>query len=146
MVTAVQYTELSGTNARAELENIESMAVQEVTAGLNVERKMLKKEHTTVWHQVTARGCSDDITVKLLMWLSEVLYYVETLLQLWRSGFSISRSLAADALNGDRINSTLYYLMSSVRAPIHEASGPESRALDDLLHYPDHCYNGHHTL
>ncbi|XP_064477636.1 uncharacterized protein KIAA2013 homolog isoform X1 [Ornithodoros turicata] len=59
--------------------------------------------------------------------------------RLWSSGFSISESKAEGALNGDRINGTLYYLLSHVphRSP---------RLLEETLAYPEHCYGGHRTL
>lgn len=81
---------------------------------------------------------------------------------LWRSGFSISRSLAQNSINGDRINKTFYYLLSSVRhylvekrdfnksltSPLyHSFSGltPVAEARKSL-YSTDRCYSGHHTL
>lgn len=37
--------------------------------------------------------------------------------QLWTSGFSIETSKAKDALNGDKINGTMYYVLSQVLNP-----------------------------
>ena len=39
---------------------------------------------------------------------------------IWKSGFAISNSLATDALNGDQINATIYYVLASSRAPLLE--------------------------
>ncbi|WAR01691.1 K2013-like protein [Mya arenaria] len=67
---------------------------------------------------------------------------------LWQSGFSISYSLAADALNGDKINSTIYYVLSNVPAPLHDPKTNPEVALDlkKTLHYPDQCYKEHTSL
>ena len=68
--------------------------------------------------------------------------------QLWQSGFGISKSLASGALNGDRINATMYYMLSQVRAPLHEkATSKEAKVeIQKQLYFPDRCYDGHHTL
>lgn len=62
--------------------------------------------------------------------------HVNSWLEIWRSGLSISLSRAENALNGDRINATLYYVLSHT---------PESTSLD-LPALGKHCYKGHHTL
>lgn len=59
--------------------------------------------------------------------------------QLWSSGFSISESKAEGALNGDKVNGTLYYLLS-------HAAQHSPRLLEETLAYPEHCYGGHRTL
>lgn len=70
--------------------------------------------------------------------------------QLWSSGFGISYSLAAGAVNGDKINSTMYYVLSNVPSPLFELSRQgrhdDVAELERLLYYPDRCYEGHHTL
>lgn len=58
--------------------------------------------------------------------------------QVWRSGLSISLSKADKALNGDRINATLYYVLSNTpNAPTETF---------DLATLGKNCYKGHHTL
>ncbi|KAK2153468.1 hypothetical protein LSH36_296g04034 [Paralvinella palmiformis] len=67
---------------------------------------------------------------------------------LWSSGFGISISKAEGALNGDKINLTMYYVLSHMPAYAHEHDR-EPREVDvysKMLYYPDRCYEGHHTL
>jgi hypothetical protein len=68
--------------------------------------------------------------------------------QLWYSGFGISKSLAAEAINGDDINMTLYYVLSNSPSPIHEIerSEPERFGLEKLLYFPNRCFEDHQTL
>ena len=79
----------------------------------------LKKDHITVWNK------------------------------LWNTGFSISESKAKGALNGDVINATIYYILSSVPALYHEeTTTAEMRAfVVNSLSYIEGCYgSNHHTL
>ena len=73
---------------------------------------------------------------------------MEVLFQFWLSGFSISYSKASRELNGDKINSTIYYVLSNVPAPLHDPRTPQSQILElhKTLHYPDQCYKDHTTL
>lgn len=68
--------------------------------------------------------------------------------QLWESGFGISHSKAVGALNADKINTTIYYVLSNVPAPLHDltVTSTERTEIQQVLHYPDRCYNGHSTL
>ncbi|CAL1543408.1 unnamed protein product [Lymnaea stagnalis] len=90
----------------------------EMELGLNINEKFLKQEHARVWGK------------------------------LWFSGFSISNSKATGALNGDRINKTIYYVLSNAPAPLHNVrSTPEDKlAIEKILYYPDRCYEGHSSL
>lgn len=67
---------------------------------------------------------------------------------LWATGFSISTSLAENALNGDRINSTIYAVLSQVRAYEFEESITPQRTEDirQALSYAEGCYDSYHTL
>ena len=67
---------------------------------------------------------------------------------LWSTGFYISPSRAANALNGDKINATMYYVLSQVRDPIHETNVLPSEVSEAkaVLSYAEGCYGGHHTL
>lgn len=61
--------------------------------------------------------------------------------QLWSTGISISNSKAKDSLNGDKINATMYYVLSNVPSPSSEETHSHSLAST----YG--CYgNIHHTL
>lgn len=56
----------------------------------------------------------------------------------WQTGFSISESKAKDALNGLKINSTIYYVLSQVpKGTIN---------LEESVSHNEGCYRGHHTL
>jgi hypothetical protein len=67
--------------------------------------------------------------------------------QLWSTGFSISYSKAADAINGDKINATMYYVLSQVRSSLHEHITPQQRTeLEKILLYSEGCFGGYHTL
>jgi hypothetical protein len=70
------------------------------------------------------------------------------LCQLWSSGFGISLSLAGGSLNGDKINATMYCVLSQTPSSISELDRPQADKLklEKLLYFPDRCYDGHHTL
>ncbi|CAB4064277.1 unnamed protein product [Lepeophtheirus salmonis] len=63
---------------------------------------------------------------------------------LWNTGFGISYSYADDAVNGHKINATVYYVLSQVPALIHSIyTPPESRnKLQSHLNFPEGCYGG----
>ncbi|KAJ8298784.1 hypothetical protein KUTeg_022844 [Tegillarca granosa] len=90
----------------------------EMIAALKIDSQELRAEHIKVWKQI------------------------------WKSGFGISQSKAAHALNGDKINTTFYYVLSNIPAPLHDVS-TSAKAKQDItkaLDYPDRCYSGHTTL
>lgn len=60
----------------------------------------------------------------------------------WQTGFSISESKAQDALNGLKINSTIYYVLSQVPKAIEA----KSQNLEESVSNNEGCYRGHHTL
>lgn len=67
---------------------------------------------------------------------------------LWKTGFYISTSRALNALNGDKINATMYNVLSQVRAPLYEVNVPVAQMTEAnaVLTYSEGCYGGHHTL
>ncbi|KAG1683769.1 hypothetical protein GQR58_009770 [Nymphon striatum] len=67
---------------------------------------------------------------------------------LWNSGFEISTSKAANTINGDKINATIYYTLSNSRAFLHEetTSKEDKEIFMTQLAYSDHCYGGYQTL
>ncbi|KAK7870411.1 hypothetical protein R5R35_003745 [Gryllus longicercus] len=67
---------------------------------------------------------------------------------LWSTGVSISQSKAANAINGDKINATIYYVLSHVTSPYYEEGTTKERKNDlaNSLFYAEGCYGGHHTL
>lgn len=67
--------------------------------------------------------------------------------QSWSTGISISYSKAKDALNGDKINATMYYVLSNVRSPVHEETSEAYGVDTHTLANTQGCYgNIHHTL
>ncbi|XP_067128710.1 uncharacterized protein KIAA2013 homolog [Centruroides vittatus] len=62
--------------------------------------------------------------------------------QLWNTGFGISYSKAQDVLNGDKINATLYYVLSNSRAYLSEysTSSQTRQELNYLLSNGRSCY------
>lgn len=67
---------------------------------------------------------------------------------LWDTGFYISDSKAEGVVNGDRINATIYAILSQVRSYEHEVhikSTSKSEILKSLA-YSGGCYEGHSTL
>lgn len=67
---------------------------------------------------------------------------------LWSTGFEISSSLAEDSINGDRINATIYAVLSQVRTYEYEASvQPHIKTeIARALTYVEGCYDSYHTL
>jgi hypothetical protein len=67
---------------------------------------------------------------------------------LWQTGFFISKSKAEHALNGDKINSTIYHVLSHGRAYEYEDSITPTRK-NQILHdltYSEGCFDSYHTL
>ena len=56
----------------------------------------------------------------------------------WHSGFRISDSKAKGSINGYKINSTMYYVLSQVPKAISDV---EKNVANN-----EGCYRGHHTL
>ncbi|KAJ8711212.1 hypothetical protein PYW07_008454 [Mythimna separata] len=67
---------------------------------------------------------------------------------LWYTGFYISDSKAEGIINGDRINATIYAILSQVRSYEHEDNIKASTKSDIMrsLTYSEGCYEGHSTL
>lgn len=68
---------------------------------------------------------------------------------LWMTGFEISSSLAEDSINGDRINATIYAVLSQVRSfESEDGVLPAQRLdIDRILNNVEGCYDTrHHTL
>lgn len=68
---------------------------------------------------------------------------------LWLTGFEISSSLAEDSINGDRINATIYAVLSQVRS-LEVEDGiqlPQKLEIDKILNNVEQCYDTrYHTL
>ena len=76
-----------------------------------------------------------------LTWQRLAETHSEVWAQLWTSGFGISHSFADNAVNGGRVNATIYYVLS------HSPSLLESNSkLQGFLSYTEGCYSGIRTL
>lgn len=69
-------------------------------------------------------------------------------LNLWYTGFSLSESKAQAAINGDKINATIYAVLSQVRSLEYEEgiSNQKKSEIVRSLTYAEGCYEGHYTL
>lgn len=69
---------------------------------------------------------------------------------LWATGFTISTSKAENSLNGDRINATMYAVLSQTRSYEFEEfvslSAPSKQDIAKALTYAEGCYDSYHTL
>lgn len=69
---------------------------------------------------------------------------------LWATGFTISTSKAENSLNGDRINATMYAVLSQTRSYEFEefvsVSAPTKQEIAKALTYAEGCYDSYHTL
>lgn len=119
LLTVVYYTKpVAKAEAGGLLAGLVTQVDQDMSKGLGYADKHLRQQHTRVWGK------------------------------LWESGFSISHSKAVGMVNGDKVNRTIYYVLSNVPAPMHDLSTAKKDrvAIEKVLHYPDRCYQGHYTL
>lgn len=67
---------------------------------------------------------------------------------LWATGFEISASLAEDSINGDRINATMYAVLSHARSIETEANVTALAVAEQqaALNAVEGCYDSYHTL
>lgn len=74
--------------------------------------------------------------------------HMEVWKNLWHTGFHISHSKAENALNGNRVNATMYSVLSQVRAfEFEESITPNKRQeIANALTYSENCYAGYPTL
>lgn len=98
--------------------SVENQAIQTMKDALLKTTASLRRDHSAVWNQ------------------------------LWSTGLKISNSLAAGALNGHLINSTMYHVLSQSPSPYHvESANATTKAqVMKSLAYADGCYSSYHTL
>lgn len=117
--TVVHYSESGPSSQLAStFKKLESLVQQDIQKAMEADQRYLRQKHIDIWKK------------------------------LWHSGFGISYSRAQGALNGDKINATLYYVLSNSRDYISEfgTSSQLRHNLQRYLYVPDKCYGGHHTL
>ncbi|ESO97303.1 hypothetical protein LOTGIDRAFT_159325 [Lottia gigantea] len=119
IVTVVHYTKgMTKAEAESNIPELTKKVKKDMEEVMNINEKLLLREHVKVWEQ------------------------------LWKTGFSISDSKAQKAINGGKINTTIYYVLCNVPAPLHEITTTKQQRNEILkvLYYPDTCYAGHSTL
>ncbi|XP_017130305.1 uncharacterized protein KIAA2013 homolog [Drosophila elegans] len=73
--------------------------------------------------------------------------HIDVWTDLWATGFTISTSKAENSLNGDRINATMYAVLSQVRSFEFEEMGASKKEdIAKALTYAEGCYDSYHTL
>ncbi|EDV57397.1 uncharacterized protein KIAA2013 homolog [Drosophila erecta] len=73
--------------------------------------------------------------------------HIDVWTDLWATGFTISTSKAEHSLNGDRINATMYAVLSQVRSfEFEETGGSKKEDIAKALTYAEGCYDSYHTL
>lgn len=73
--------------------------------------------------------------------------HIDVWTDLWATGFTISTSKAENSLNGDRINATMYAVLSQVRSfEFEEIGGNKREDIAKALTYAEGCYDSYHTL
>lgn len=115
--TVVNYSTLKkGERIEASKDRLESQSLQTIKKVAMMTVRQLRASHVEVWQH------------------------------LFSSGLSISTSKAVGALNGDRINATLYLTLSQVSSNSVESemSQSERDRLHSQLAYTEGCYGGHH--
>lgn len=123
LVTVVQYSrQIKKPEYAKHKDMLEKQVVEEMkklTAfKTGSERRKLREKHSSVWQG------------------------------LWDTGFYISDSKAEGIINGDRINATIYAILSQVRSYEYEEHIRPSSKSEILrsLTYSEGCYEGHSTL
>ncbi|XP_015115145.1 uncharacterized protein KIAA2013 homolog [Diachasma alloeum] len=108
-LTSISYSEPQISRRYvAEREVTQRKAIEALKKALNAQPEALKDHHMSTWKHY------------------------------WHTGFSISKSKAKGALNGHKINSTIYYVLSQVPKGISNVEKSVSNN--------EGCYRGHHTL
>jgi len=98
---------------------------------------------------ILQKQAKDDMSAALSISTTRLLKeHIDTWSLIWQSGFTISRSLAPSAINGDVLNRTIYYVLCSTPSPIYEFKIDEAKRseLNQSLFQIDQCYESHSTL
>lgn len=121
---------------KATLESIEQRAIQSMT-------KLLAK--------LSAKATGSGSVYTINTFRQD---HINVWADLWATGFTISTSKAENSLNGDRINATMYAVLSQVRSFEFEEVNPglgtgSASVREDIakaLTYAEGCYDSYHTL
>lgn len=110
---------------------------------------LANESYVDEWQSKLRKQAKDDLTEAFSQSFTNLFKeHVETWSFIWKSGFSISRSLAPSVMNGDVINRTIYYVLSSTSAPLYDLkiSDTKRAELNQTLFQIDRCYESHSTL
>ena len=113
------------------------------------DESLRNKTYVKHWQTTLQTQAKDDLTEILAIPSTTLLKdHVNTWSSIWQSGFSISRSLAPSVINGDVINRTMYYILSSTPSPLYDLTIDEKQKneLTQSLFQIDQCYESHSTL
>ncbi|KAG7210712.1 hypothetical protein KM043_012212 [Ampulex compressa] len=108
-LTSIQYSEPVMTgNYHDEREATKKKAIEAMKKAIIAQQKGLKDEHINLWQSY------------------------------WYTSFRISDSKAGGAVNGHKINATMYYVLSQIARGISD--------IEKNVVMNEGCYHGHHTL
>ena len=110
---------MSRESAKEQKETTENEAINAIMKAAGRSNQSLKEEHLKIWKS------------------------------LWTTGFGISHSMADDAVNGVKVNATIYYVLSQTPTPLHSVHPVDVARRNELqssLAYLEGCYGGLPTL
>jgi len=116
---------------------------------LLLDNSLQNQSYSQEWTNKLQKQVKDEMSDALLFSSTRLLKeHIETWSSIWESGFSISRSLAPSAMNGDVINRTMYYILSSTPALMYDVNLDEEKRneINQSLFQVDQCYESHSTL
>ena len=119
-LSAISYSKpMSRESAKEQKESTENEAINAIMKAAGRSNQSLKEEHLKIWKS------------------------------LWTTGFGISHSMADDAVNGVKVNATIYYVLSQTPTPLHSVHPVDVARRNELqssLAYLEGCYGGLPTL
>ncbi|KAK9295002.1 hypothetical protein QLX08_010539 [Tetragonisca angustula] len=108
-LTSIQYSEpTSKEEYHIQYELTKERAIEAIKKAISIQHQNLKEDHINVWQSY------------------------------WYTGFRISDSKADGVVNGHKINSTIYYVLSQISKGIPD--------VEKNIAMNEGCYRGHHTL
>jgi len=97
--------------------------------------------------EVEAEAVDSVKSASAMTWQSLLDSHSEVWRNLWTTGLGISWSYAEGAVNGNRINATIYYVLSHSPSLLHsKISQSKKSELQSYLAYAEGCYSGVRTL
>ena len=120
VLTSIVYSESMVPDKLTQInkEDLEEEAVNAILQAVGLSSEQLRTQHKSVWNE------------------------------LWTTGFGISHSMAESAVNGAKINATMYYVLSQSPTPLHSLQTTPDRKVElkGYLAYLEGCYGNLPTL